>query len=73
MVSCLFQIGKFIDNKENMMNKVEFTQRKYDGKWVMWSYEVDPTIDFEDFRGREMLIPYLWVPRGVYDYIVEFE
>jgi|APGre2960657404_1045060.scaffolds.fasta_scaffold00454_12 hypothetical protein len=73
MVSCLFQIGKFIDNKENMMNKVEFTQRKYDGKWVMWSYEVDPTIDFEDFRGREMLIPYRWVPRGVYDYIVEFE
>ena len=55
------------------MQKVEFIQRKYDGKWVLWSYEVDPTIDLEDFRGREMLIPYRWVPRGVYDYIVEFE
>jgi hypothetical protein len=55
------------------MHKTEFTQRSYDGKWVLWSYEVDPTIDLEDFRGREMLIPYRWVPRGVYDYFVEFE
>jgi hypothetical protein len=55
------------------MQKTEFIQRKYDGKWVLWSYEVDPTIDLEDFRGREMLIPYRWVSRGVYDYIVEFE
>ena len=39
------------------MQKVEFVQRKYDDKWVLWSYEVDPTIDLEDFRGREMLIP----------------
>ena len=55
------------------MNKVEFTQREYDKKWIMWSYEVDPTVDLEEFHGREMLIPYRWVPRGVYDCIVEFE
>jgi hypothetical protein len=55
------------------MRQVEFSQRKYDGKWVLWSYEPDPTIDMEDFHNREMLIPYRWVPRKVYDYMVEID
>lgn len=54
------------------MTQTELVQRKYDGKWVLWAYEPDPTIDYEEFRGREMLIPYRWVPRAVYDYMVEF-
>lgn len=59
--------------KEIIVQKNEVTQREYDKKWVLWSYEIDPTIDMEDFRGREMLIPYRWVPRKVYDLLVEIQ
>lgn len=52
---------------------IEFKQRAYDGKWVMWKNMIDPTIEPEEYEGMELMMPKIWVPLGVYDYLMEIE
>ena len=54
-----------------MSGTFEFQQRKYDGKWVLFRYMIDPSVDLEDYEDKEMLIPKIWIPIGVYDYMIE--
>lgn len=55
------------------MQTFEWSQRKYDGKWVLWKYMVDPNENLEDWyeMGMEMHIPKVWIPIKVVDYLVE--
>jgi hypothetical protein len=59
-----------VDNQE-MKIQTEFKQRAYDGKWVLYGLIPDPTLDINDFRGRELVFPMRWITLKVYDWIME--
>lgn len=54
-----------------MKIQTEFKQREYDGKWVLYGLIPDPTLDINDFRGRELVFPMRWVTLKVYDWLME--
>ena len=47
--------------------KYDLSLREYDNKVELIGLVQDPTLDMNDFRGREMLFPKRWVTLAVYD------
>ena len=48
------------------MSKVhEITQRKYDGKWVVWTQVDDYRADLDYHRRNGTAVPQVWVPVAV--------
>lgn len=45
--------------------KYELAYRDYDDKVEVIGYVQDPTLNIDDFKGREMAIPKRWVTLGV--------
>ena len=45
--------------------KYDLAYRDYDDKVEVIGYVQDPTLNMEDFKGREMAIPKRWVTLGV--------
>ena len=56
-----------IEHKLPRADKYDLFLREYDNKVELIGLVQDPTLDMNDFRGREMLFPKRWVTLAVYD------
>lgn len=56
-----------IEHKLPRADKYDLFLREYDNKVELVGLVQDPTLDMNDFRGREMLFPKRWVTLAVYD------
>ena len=56
-----------IEHKLPRADKYDLFLREYDNKVELIGLIQDPTLDMNDFRGREMLFPKRWVTLAVYD------
>lgn len=56
-----------IEHKLPRADKYDLFLREYDNKVELVGLVQDPTLDMNDFRGREMLFPKRWVTIAVYD------
>lgn len=56
-----------IEHKLPRADKYDLFLREYDNKVELVGLIQDPTLDMNDFRGREMLFPKRWVTLAVYD------
>jgi len=45
-----------------MEKKHDIVQRKYDGKWMVWSQIDHPDADLDYYRKNGLPIPQLWIP-----------
>ena len=43
----------------------DIVQRKFDGKWVVWSRIDHPDADLDYYRKNGLPIPQLWIPVSV--------
>lgn len=43
----------------------DIVQRKYDGKWVVWTQVDDPDADLDYYRRSGLPVPQRWVPIAV--------
>lgn len=50
-----------------MQKHHDITQRKGDGKWVVWAQVDDPDADLDHFRRTGLPVPQRWVPIAVCD------
>jgi hypothetical protein len=48
-----------------MEKKHDISQRKFDGKWVVWTQVDDPDADLDHFRRSGLPVPQRWVPIAV--------
>jgi hypothetical protein len=48
-----------------MEKKHEITQRKLDGKWVVWTQVDDPNADLDHYRRTGLPVPQIWVTIAV--------
>lgn len=55
------------DNKLTRADKYDLFLREFDNKIELVGLIQDPTLNMNDFRGREMLFPKRWVTLAVYD------
>ena len=56
-----------IDNKLPRADRYDLFLREFDNMVELVGFIQDPTLDMNDFRGREMLFPKRWVTIGVID------
>lgn len=56
-----------VEHKLPRADKYDLFLREYDNKVELIGLVQDPTLDMNDFRGREMLFPKRWVTLAVYD------
>ena len=56
-----------IEHKLPRADKYDLFLREFDNKVELVGLIQDPTLDMNDFRGREMLFPKRWVTLAVYD------
>ncbi len=56
-----------IEHKLPRADKYDLFLREFDNKVELIGLVQDPTLDMNDFRGREMLFPKRWVTLAVYD------
>ena len=54
-----------VEHKLPRADKYDLFLREYDNKVELIGLVQDPTLDMNDFRGREMLFPKKWVPLDV--------
>ena len=54
-----------IEHKLPRADKYDLFLREYDNKVELIGLVQDPTLDMNDFRGREMLFPKRWITIGV--------
>jgi hypothetical protein len=56
-----------VEHKLPRADKYDLFLREYDNKVELIGLVQDPTLDMNDFRGREMLFPKRWVTLSVFD------
>ena len=56
-----------VEHKLPRADKNDLFLREFDNKVELIGLVQDPTLDMNDFRGREMLFPKRWVTLAVYD------
>jgi hypothetical protein len=56
-----------IDNKLPRADRYDLFFREFDNMVELVGFIQDPTLDMNDFRGREMLFPKRWVTLAVFD------
>ena len=56
-----------VEHKLPRADKYDLFLREFDNKVELVGLIQDPTLDMNDFRGREMLFPKRWVTLAVYD------
>jgi len=56
-----------VEHKLPRADKYDLFLREFDNKVELIGLIQDPTLDMNDFRGREMLFPKRWVTLAVYD------
>jgi hypothetical protein len=56
-----------VEHKLPRADKYDLFLREFDNKVELIGLVQDPTLDMNDFRGREMLFPKRWVTLAVYD------
>jgi hypothetical protein len=56
-----------IDNKLPRADRYDLFLREFDNMVELVGFIQDPTLDMNDFRGREMLFPKRWVTLAVFD------
>ena len=56
-----------VQHKLPRADKYDLFLREFDNKVELVGLIQDPTLDMNDFRGREMLFPKRWVTLAVYD------
>jgi hypothetical protein len=56
-----------VEHKLPRADKYDLFLREFDNKVELIGLIQDPTLNMNDFRGREMLFPKRWVTLGVYD------
>jgi len=56
-----------VEHKLPRADKYDLFLREFDNKVELIGLVQDPTLDMNDFRGREMLFPKRWVAIGVLD------
>ena len=48
-----------------MEKKHDITQRKFDGKWTVWTQVDDPNADLDHYRRSGLPVPQRWVPIAI--------
>jgi hypothetical protein len=56
-----------VEHKLPRADKYDLFLREFDNKVELIGLIQDPTLNMNDFRGREMLFPKRWVTLAVYD------
>jgi hypothetical protein len=56
-----------VEHKLPRADKYDLYLREFDNKVELIGLVQDPTLNMNDFRGREMLFPKRWVTLAVYD------
>jgi hypothetical protein len=56
-----------VEHKLPRADKYDLFLREFDNKVELIGLVQDPTLNMNDFRGREMLFPKRWVTLAVYD------
>jgi hypothetical protein len=56
-----------VEHKLPRADKYDLFLREFDNKVELVGLVQDPTLNMNDFRGREMLFPKRWVTLAVYD------
>jgi hypothetical protein len=56
-----------VEHKLPRSDKYDLFLREFDNKVELIGLVQDPTLDMNDFRGREMLFPKRWVTLAVYE------
>lgn len=56
-----------VEHKLPRADKYDLFLREFDNKVELIGLVQDPTLDMNDFRGREMLFPKRWITLAVYD------
>ena len=56
-----------VEHKLPRADKYDLFLREFDNKVELIGLVQDPTLNMNDFRGREMLFPKRWITLAVYD------
>ena len=56
-----------VEHKLPRADKYDLFLREFDNKVELIGLIQDPTLNMNDFRGREMLFPKRWITLAVYD------